>query len=329
MKAVNLTKGLMLAASMTLLPPAVSAETLVLGHGAAPDNPRTRAADLFAALVSDYTDGELTIQTQGSEQLGSDTEMLQQVQTGALDLSANSQGPLASIAPKANVFGLPFLFDSPQAAWEVVDGEIGDEVARQAEERGIKVLTWWGNGIRHTTNNVHPIEGPSDFEGLKIRTPDDSMTISIFETLGANPEPLAFGELYTALQQGAMDGQENPIVNIWSSDLYEVQEYLSLTGHKYEVTPFVVSLQTWNQLSGEYQEAITRAAEEAGTYQRMELVRQTKELLPRLEDAGVAINEADAAALREATSSVYDEWEDELGDIVPEARQAAEAANAQ
>ncbi|PWG65797.1 TRAP transporter substrate-binding protein [Sediminicurvatus halobius] len=312
--AVALTLGVSLAAD---------ARTLVLGHGAAPGNPRTMAADLFAELVHDYTDGSLDVQIQGSEQLGSDVEMLDQVLSGQLDLTANSQGPLANIVPEANVFGLPFLFDSPQAAWEVVDGELGDRVADLTEERGLKVLAWWDNGIRHITNNARPIEQPEDVDGLKIRTPEDAMTISIFEELGANPTPLAFGELYTALRQGTVDGQENPLVNIWSSKLHEVQDYLSLTGHKYEVTPFIVGMQTWQSLSADEQAAVERAAQEAGAYQRMELVRQSADLGGRMEEAGVAINEADVAAFREATQPVYDHWRERLGDIVDLAQEAA------
>jgi len=302
---------------------AADARTLVLGHGAAPGNPRTMAADLFAELVEDYSDGSLEVQIQGSEQLGSDVEMLDQVLSGQLDLTANSQGPLANIVSEANVFGLPFLFDSPQAAWEVVDGELGDRVASLAEERGLKVLAWWDNGIRHITNNERPIEQPEDVDGLKIRTPEDAMTISIFKELGANPTPLAFGELYTALRQGTVDGQENPLVNIWSSKLHEVQDYLSLTGHKYEVTPFIVGMQTWQSLSADEHAAVERAAKEAGAYQRMELVRQSADLGGRMEEAGVAINEADVAAFREATQPVYDHWRERLGDIVDLAQKAA------
>lgn len=312
--ALALTLGVSLAAE---------ARTLVLGHGAAPGNPRTMAADLFAELVEEYADGALEIQIQGSEQLGSDVEMLDQVLSGQLDLTANSQGPLANIVPEANVFGLPFLFDSPQAAWAVVDGELGERVAGLAEERGLKVLAWWDNGIRHITNNARPIATPADVAGLKIRTPQDAMTISIFEELGANPTPLAFGELYTALRQGTVDGQENPLVNIWSSKLYEVQEHLSLTGHKYEVTPFIIGVRTWETLTGAEQEALSRAAQEAAMYQRMELVRQSAELSGRMEEAGIAINEADVAAFREATQPVYDEWRERLGDIVDLAVEAA------
>lgn len=328
MRRIQIRGFMMVVALLLGISGVASARTLVLGHGAAPGNPRSEAAHLFAHLVSQYTHGKLTIQVQGSEQLGSDVQMLQQVQTGALDLSANSQGPLATIVPQVNVFGLPFLFNSPQAAWQVVDGPVGDKIKKLAQKRGIKILAWWGNGIRDITNNVRPIKKPSDVKGLKIRTPKDAMTISIFKALGANPTPMAFGELYVALKQGTVDGQENPLVNIWSSKLYEVQKYLSLTGHKYETTPFVASMATWKTLTPAEQKALSRAAKQAGTYERLELVRQSAELLPKMKAKGVKVNTVDKAAFRKAVQPVYKEWKKKLGPIVTQTEKAAKKANA-
>ena len=260
----------------------VQARTLVLGHGAAPGNPRTLATDVFAQLVSETTGGKLTIDIQGSEKLGSDVEMLQAIQVGGLDLTANSQGPLGTFVPEVVLFGLPFLFAQPPDAWSLLDGPIGDQMAALCEKKGFKVLAWWDNGIRQVSNNVRPIKKPEDLKGIKLRTPQDPMTIDIFKALGANPTPLAFGELYLALRQGTVDGQENPLVNIWASKLYEVQKYISMTGHKYECTPFIISVKVWESLSPEEQKAVQNAAKLAGTYQRLELVRQDGELRGKL-----------------------------------------------
>lgn len=299
--------------------------TLLLGHGAGPGNPRTLAADMFTELVAEASDGRIEVQVQGSEQLGSDVEMLDSVILGTLDMTANSQGPLANLVPEAALLGLPFLFDEPSQAWSILDGEFGNQLAAAAAEQGMVVLAWWDNGIRHITNNARPINTPEDVAGLNIRTPQDPMTIDIFSTLGANPTPIAFGELYLALQQGVVDGQENPLVNIWASDIYEVQEYLSITGHKYEVTPFIISQATWESLSEEDQAILRSAAREAGDFQRQELLRQSDELLEPMQEAGVAVNEADAAAFREATASVYDEWREQLGsEVVDSLVQAVE-----
>jgi tripartite ATP-independent transporter DctP family solute receptor len=302
------------------------ARTLILGHGAAPGNPRTLACDVFTKLVFDGTGGRISIQAQGSEQLGSDVEMLQAVQIGALDITVNSQGPLATIVPEAAIFGLPFLFSMPQEAWRILDGPIGDRLAALTEKQGLKVLAWWDNGVRHITNNARPIKEPVDLHGIKLRTPKDPMTIDIFNTLGANPTPIAFGELYLALRQGTVDGQENPLVNIWSSKLYEVQKYLSLSGHKYEMTPFIVSPKTWQSLSVQDQKAIGDAVQLAKTYQRLELVRQESMLLDKLVAAGIRVNTTNQYAFRQATKPVYKSWRKKMGAIVDELLNAAQEA---
>ena len=300
----------------------VQARTLVLGHGAAPGNPRSLAADVFAKLVSASTGGNLTIDIQGSEKLGSDVEMLQAIQVGGLDLTANSQGPLGTFVPEVVLFGLPFLFIQPSDAWALLDGPIGDQMAALCEKKGFKVLAWWDNGIRQVSNNVRPIQKPEDLKGIKLRTPQDPMTIDIFKALGANPTPLAFGELYLALRQGTVDGQENPLVNIWASKLYEVQKYISMTGHKYECTPFIISTNTWKSLSAEEQKAVQSAAKLAGTYQRLELVRQDGELRSKLEAAGVKINDVNKAPFRQATAGVYEQWKAKYPEMVDEIMKA-------
>jgi tripartite ATP-independent transporter DctP family solute receptor len=306
--------------------PQGESRNLILGHGAAPGNPRTLAADMFAKSVAEGSKGQLTIQIQGSEQLGSDVEMLQSVKLGTLDITANSQGPLSNMVPEAAIFGLPFLFSSPQEVWKILDGPIGDKVAALVDKQGMKLLAWWDNGIRHITNNQRPIKEPADLKGLKIRTPQDPITIDIFKALGANPTPIAFGELYLALRQGTVDGQENPLVNIWSAKLHEVQKYVSLSGHKYESTPFIVSMKTWNSLSPEHQQLLQRSAKQAGDFQRNELVRQTDELLIKFKDLKLQINTPNQAPFREATKSVYETWQKKIGDIVIEIQKAAASA---
>ncbi len=315
-----------LACASLLIAAEAEARTLILGHGAAPGNPRTLACDVFAKLVSDGSGGRISIQVQGSEQLGSDVEMLQAVQIGALDITANSQGPLATIVPEAATFGLPFLFSMPQQAWQILDGPIGDKLAALSENQGLKVLAWWDNGIRHITNNVRPIKGPTDLHGIKLRTPKDPMTIDIFKALGANPTPIAFGELYLALRQGTVDGQENPLVNIWSSKLYEVQKYLSLSGHKYEMTPFIICPKTWQSLSSQDQEVIQHAVQLAKTYQRLELVRQESMLLDKLVAGGIKVNKANQPAFHQATKPVYESWRKKMGTIVDDLLKATEDA---
>lgn len=177
------------------------------------------------------------MQVGGNSQFGDDVEMLTGLRLGTLDISVNSQGPLSTIVPSAAAFGLPFLFADAEAAWPVLDGPLGEQVAEEAADEQLILLAYWDNGIRQISNNERPIETPEDLAGLSIRTPQDAVTIDTFTALGATPTPMQFSELYLALQQGVVDGQENPLVNIYASKLHEVQKFISMTGHKYEMSP--------------------------------------------------------------------------------------------
>ena len=286
---------------------------LKLGHGAAPDNPRHVVAQEFAKVVEERTNGRVTVEVFPSESLGSDRQMIESLMMGGLDMSINSQGPVAAYDQKLNVVGLPFLFSKPEQVYEVLDGPIGKELAAPLEKRGFKILAYWDNGFRHITNNKLPINKPADLQGLKIRTPEDKLTIAIFKALGSNPAPFAFGELYMALQQGQFDGQENPVTNIFYSKLYEVQKYLSLTNHKYEFCPLVVSMITWNRLPADLKKILEdTAVEYAGKHREMNN-KVNAELTEKMSSLNVQVNQADVAALREACQSVYKEFEPVFG----------------
>lgn len=281
---------------------------IILGHGAAPGNPRSNAALLFEKLVEEKSDDAIDIQILGQETVGSDSEMMISVASGTLDMTINSQGPFATYVPEAALIGLPFLFENSQHAYAVIDSkEISGYLAEKAEERGFHLLGFWDNGMRDLTNSKHPIETPEDVAGLKIRTPDDTMTISIFNQLGANPTPMAFGELYLALRTGAVDGQENPVVNIKSSKLDEVQPNLAVTGHKYEANPFVISTARWSRLTPEQRSILQEAADEARASQREEMSVQTRRIYEEFE-LKLAVTHPDKEAFRTLTAPVYDSW---------------------
>jgi tripartite ATP-independent transporter DctP family solute receptor len=261
-----------------------------------------------------------------SAQFGDDVEALTNMRLGTVAFSANSQGSTSGVVPEFGVLGLPFLFEELPQAWAVLDGPVGDELAEAAEAKGLVLLALWDNGIRHVSNNVRPIETPEDLAGNKLRTPPDPMTVDIFEALGASPTPLPFSELYIALQQGVVDGQENPLMNIYSSKLYEVQEYISLTAHKYEATPLFASKVVFDGFSPEDQAAIREAAAEAGQLNRQMSQDANAKLRGEMEAAGVAFNEVDAAPFIEATKPVYEEWRAEFPDLVDLVQQEAAKA---
>lgn len=294
---------------------AIEARTLRLGHGAAESNPRHQAALLFSERVNELSSGDLQINVSSNAQLGDDHQMLSQIRLGSLALSIGSQGALGTIVPEANMIGLPFLFSDVETAWRVVDGKAGQMLSDRALENGIVMLGYWDNGLRQITNNVRSIEHPQDMEGLKIRVPPDEMGNDIVAALGATPTPIDFSETYLALQQGVVDGQENPIANIHSQKFYEVQDYLSLTNHKYEVLPFMASAAVWNTLSDQEQTWVRQAAEAALTAQRDMMQTQQADQLADIRESGTTVTEIDANEFRDATRNVYSKWQQAYPDF--------------
>jgi TRAP-type transport system periplasmic protein len=298
---------------------------LTLGHGAAPGNPRHEAAVLFAERVKARTNGRIEIQVAHSAQLGDDAAMVTALRSGTLDISANSQGAIANVVPEYAVLGLPFLFADAQKAWAMLDGPVGQDLAKRTAAKGMVVLGYWDNGIRHVTNSKRSVKAPADMKGLKIRTPPDTMTVDIMQSLGADTQQIKFAELYVALQQGVVDGQENPLANIVSSKLYEVQKHLTLTGHKYEVTPFVISKRTWDRLGAADQKVFTEAAAEATQMQRKLSKEADEKLVAELKGKGVQIETVDRKAFVDATKPVYAKWSTgPSGDFVKRVLQQAQ-----
>jgi tripartite ATP-independent transporter DctP family solute receptor len=281
---------------------------LTLGHGAAPGNPRHEAALKFGEIVKAKTNGRIEVQVAPSAQLGDDAAMVTALRTGALDLSANSQGAVSTVVPEYAAFGMPFLFSGLSQAWKVMDGPVGRELADKSQEKGLVVLGFWDNGIRHMSNSKRPLVKPEDLKGLKMRTPPDAVTVDIMQALGAEAQQIKFAELYVALQQGVVDGQENPLMNIHASKLYEVQKFITLTAHKYEMTPFLMSKRTWDKLSAEDRKVVQEAAADATALQRRLSQESDEKLVAELKAKGVRVDVADKAAFEKATQKVDDKW---------------------
>ncbi|MFC0387522.1 TRAP transporter substrate-binding protein [Muricoccus vinaceus] len=298
---------------------------LTLGHGAAPGNPRSLAAERMALRLRERSNGRIEMRVAGSAQLGDDAAMLTALRTGTLDLSVNSQGASSAVLPELAALGLPFLFADPSAAYRVVDGSVGEELAKRFEGVGLVSLGFWDNGIRHTSNSKRPITRPEDLRGLKVRTPPDPMTIDIFQSLGAATQQINFNELYVALQQGVVDGQENPLANIQSSKLYEVNRFISLTGHKWECNPVLVSRIAWGRLRADDRSLLQDAAKEAAVEQRRLSQEIDAKLLAEFRaNPVIAVNAVEQAPFRTATSAVAERWEARpFGDFVKRLRAAA------
>ncbi len=292
-------------------------QKIVLGHGAAPGNPRHEASVFFANKVKEKSAGKIEVQVAPSAQLGDDAAMVTALRSGSLDMSANSQGAVSNVVPEYAAFGMPFLFGSLNAAWKVLDGPLGKELAQKSEEKGLVVLGYWDNGIRHMSNSKKSILKPEDLKGMKMRTPPDAVTVDIMKSVGADAQQIAFSELYVALQQGVVDGQENPLMNIHASKLYEVNKFISLTGHKYEMTPLLISKRTWDKLGAGDRKILQDAATEATAFQRKLSAEADSKLVAQLKAAGVKVDTVDQAPFAKATESVVTKWySSPIGDYV-------------
>jgi tripartite ATP-independent transporter DctP family solute receptor len=287
---------------------------LKLGYGGVTTNPRHIISEKYANWVKKQTKGNVKIDLFPAEMLGTDKQMAEAVAMGTLDMSVSSQGVVANYEPKLNVIGLPFLVDSSEKVGKLLDGSIGKELAKDLPKKGMRVLAYWENGMRQITNNVRPIEKPEDLKGLKIRTPEDKMTLSIFKALGASPSPMAFSELYLALSQGVFDGQENPLTNIYAAKFDEVQKYISITNHKYESCPVIVSEVVWSKIPKNVQVILRKGAMKFAKKHRKMVQDNDAKLLAELQAKGMKVNRPNLQMFQKATKKVYDEWANKLGE---------------
>lgn len=310
MNKTSLIRRTVLATALLAMTGFASAQTikLTLGHGAAPGNPRHEAAVKMAEVLKAKTNGRIEVQVAHSAQLGDDAAMVTALRTGALDMTANSQGAVSATVPEYAAYGMPFLFSSAAQAFKLLDGPLGKELADKTAAKGMIVLGYWDNGIRQITNSKRPITKVEDVKGLKLRVPPDATLVDIVQALGADAQQIKFSELYVALQQGVVDGQENPLSNIHASKLYEVQKYLALTNHQFQMTPFLMSKRTWDRLSDADRKAVQEAADEATALQRKLSADADEKLLADLKSKGVQVTTVDKNAFAKATAKVDDKW---------------------
>ena len=307
---------LLLLAGVLVLGLAVAANAadfvFKLGHIADPENPYAKGAEKFAQLVKEKTGGKVEIQVFPSSQLGNQRDLVEGTQFGTIDFTMTSTAVLGNFLPQAAVFDLPFIFRDVQHAYKALD-TVGMEIAEKLQ--GMKLLAYYENGVRHMTNSKRPIRKPEDMKGLKIRVMEQPIYIEMIKALGGNPTPMAFGELFTALQQGVVDGQENPAAHIYTARFFEVQKYISLTAHTYSAEPMLVSLAAWNKLPKELQEKVQAAANESKDWQR-DLCRQLEEgYWTKIRESGKSeINrDVDKQAFADATRGVWAMFEKKVG----------------
>ncbi len=289
--------------------------TLRLASVTAASHTYNQGAMRFAESVRERTKGRIEITVYPDGRLGKgERELLEAVQQGNIDAYVGSTGPLSGFSPSMALLDLPFLFRDYAHADKVLDGSLGGQLLADLDKVGFKALAFWENGFRNLTNSRRPVKNPADAKGLKIRTMENKIHIAAWKTLGVNPVPMAWGEVYGALRQKDIDGQENPIAVIYSSKLHEVQKYLSLTQHVYSPAIIIVSAKKWQTLTKEDQDILLNAARQTASFQR-KLGRDNEEKqIGELAAKGmVVIRDIDKTRWGKALNPVIKEYQADFG----------------
>lgn len=286
-----------------------------LGNSVAEDHPYTLGCLKFKELVEERTKGDIVINVFPNGQLGTgERDLLEGLQLGTVEMYFGSTGPMAGFEKKFLLFDFPFLFKNKKHVYAVLDGEIGSYVLGLFDNLGIKGLAWAENGFRHFTNSKKPVTVPEDVKSLKLRTMENKAHMAMWRVLGADPTPMAFSELFTALQQGTIDGQENPIPIIFTSKFYEVQKHLSLTKHVFSPAFIAIAKATFDSLPQNYQTILLQCAKDAVLYEREEINKMEEKQVALLKARGMQVTEPDIEAFQKNTKPVYEEFRKELGD---------------
>ena len=282
--------------------------------------------EVFIPQVEKGSGGRVKVELYPNAQLGGDREMSEAVQLGTLHMAIPATSALAGFDPRIQVLDLPYLFTSRQAAFEALDGDLGKKISEYLLEKGFVNLGYQENGMRHVTNNLRPVKSPGDLKGMKIRTMENPMHIAYFKALGANPTPMSWGELYTALQQGTVDAEENPYAIIIDGKLNEVQKYVSETGHVFSLTLLVTNKKFIEGLPEDLRAVVVKAGHDFALADRKMIADMEAEYKAELVKNGMQANELTAEEKKpfvSATADVYAQFEEELGkEIMELARKA-------
>ncbi len=266
-------------------------ELSVSTGGMSATSPAGQGMAKFAEKVEEYSNGTISVKVFYDTTLGSPSSMVSGMQQGTVDFGVCGDAYYSSLVPEIQVFELPYMFDSLQEARNAVNGPAGKAISEKLEKKGIHPLTFWEIGFRQVTNSKRAVNNPADLKGLKLRTLPATFQVKAWESAGAIPVPMDISELYSSLQQGVVDGQENPLSEIYNQRFHEVQKHLSLTSHVYTPMLFSAGGPTWDKLTAEQKEIITKAAKEAQAIVYAVNDRENANYLQKIKDAGVQVVE--------------------------------------
>ena len=271
-------------------------------------------AKAFADEMEKLSGGEFKINLKPAGALGGERDVLEGLQIGSVELTITSTGPVGNFIPEVYALDFPFLFTSYDHARSVLDGQIGQDLLDDFQPQGLVGLAWSENGFRHVTNSVHPVNTPADLEGLKLRTMENQVHIAAFEAAGASPTPMSWTEVLTSLQQGTIDGQENPIPVLTANKMWEIQKYATLTGHVYSPAVIVMSKIHWDGLSEEQQGWFVEAGKASAAATRATVSANEESGVALLRDNGMeVVTDVDKAAFAAAVQPAYDEFAEQYG----------------
>lgn len=305
-----------LTASFSALAQDIKPRLIRFGYGLNEQSNQGRAAKVFAEAVEKASGGKMKVRAIGAAALGPDTQMQQALIGGAQEMMVGSTATLVGITKEMALWDTPFLISNTKEADILLDGPIGEKIKDKLQEKGLVGLVYWENGFRNLTNSKRPVTKVEDLDGIKLRVMQNNVFLSSFKTLGANAIPMAFSELFGALETHTVDGQENPYNTILSSKFYEVQKYLTVTNHVYSPWIVLVSKKWWDQLSKAEQKVLMDAARTSRDYERKDTRDEASKAMADLKAKGMQVNElspAEAERMRSKLTGVYADIGKEVG----------------
>ncbi|WP_411838248.1 TRAP transporter substrate-binding protein [Paracoccus sp. ME4] len=306
-----MTAASMLAMLLGAGPALAQAKVMNLAFTPPADSHYGDAARAFAETIAERSDGAFEIALRPAGALGGERDVIEGMQIGTVELAISSTGPIGNFVPEVYALDFPFLFDDYASAHAVLDGEIGQELLASFQPHGIVGLAWAENGFRHITNSVRPIREPADLAGLKLRTMENEVHIAAFRAAGAAPTPMSWTEVLTSLQQGTIDGQENPIPIVTANNMWEIQDNITLTGHVYSPAVVAMSAIHWDGLTEEQQGWFVEAAQAAAAASRQTVAANEESGIALMRENGMeVIDGIDKAAFAAAVQPAYDEFAD-------------------
>ena len=304
------------SASFSALAQDIKPRLIRFGYGLNEASNQGRAAKVFAEAVEKASGGKMKVRAIGAAALGPDNQMQQALIGGAQEMMVGSTATLVGITKEMALWDTPFLISNTKEADTLLDGPIGDKIKDKLQEKGLVGLVYWENGFRNLTNSKRPVTKVEDMDGIKLRVMQNNVFLNSFKTLGANAIPMAFSELFGALETKTVDGQENPYNTILSSKFYEVQKYLTVTNHVYSPWIVLVSKKWWDQLSKDEQKVLSDAAKASRDYERKDTREEASKAMAELKAKGMLVNElspVEAERMRSKLTSVYAQIATEVG----------------